>query len=357
MLIGKDKHKNQITVLICLILLSTFLLIIGCAKKQTAQLNETTEQNKPIPAQKSIPLSIENNCIGFLIGTMEEIPLVAKAGGAWIRPHPGPFSWELIEPKKGTFDFTLTDDLVKTAQYYNIAILPTIWPYASWDQAKCHGEECLVTEEDQFYSKDRIVIPNSRCKPCDWNAYKKFLSELVERYDGDGFKDMPGLQIPIKYWEILNEPEMREKDLTFFKGDEKEYVEILKYSYEAIKSSCPDCKVVQGGCAGNGKAGFWENVFTYGGADYFDIANIHFITHGDKETLNVKDFKALLDKHNIKKPIWVTEAELTDEKNLIEYSKNAIKAGATKIFFTKILMDDHKISPVYKNITDICNVP
>jgi len=377
--------KPQQVILITLILLLTIFVIFsfttGCQKIQPEQIQQPIQESHetksflpPQPSKpqqqppktnslananskpKSIPSSIENYCIGFLLGTIEEMPLIAMANGRWIRPHPGPFSWDLIEPKQGEFNFKPIDDLVKIAQHYNIAILPTIWPYASWDQSKCHSTECLVTPEDEFYN----IIPNSRCNPCDWNAYELFLSELVERYDGDNFRDMPGLQIPIKYWEILNEPEMKEKHLTFFKENEKEYVELLKHSYKAIKKACPDCKVVQGGCAGNSEwmLKFWDKVLALG-ANYFDIANIHFISHGDAETLNVKDFKALLKKHNIEKPIWVTEAEFVTEENLIEYSKNAMKSGATKIFFTKVLIDETKkdpsaLSPIYKNIEDVC---
>ena len=36
--------------------------------------------------------------------------------------------------------------------------------------------------------------------------YQDFVKQLVERYDGDGIDDMPGLKNPIKYWQIDNEP-------------------------------------------------------------------------------------------------------------------------------------------------------
>ena len=36
-------------------------------------------------------------------------------------------------------------------------------------------------------------------KPCSMDDYKNFLIKLVDRYDGDGSNDMPGLTKPIKY--------------------------------------------------------------------------------------------------------------------------------------------------------------
>ena len=76
---------------------------------------------------------------------------------------------------------------------------------------------------------------------------------------------MPNLKIPIKYWEILNEPEMNELGLTFYKGTGQEYVEILKNSNESIKATCADCKIVQGGAAGirPEMLSYWEKIFDF----------------------------------------------------------------------------------------------
>jgi hypothetical protein len=44
--------------------------------------------------------------------------------------------------------------------------------------------------------------------PDDMPAYKAWVSSVVERWDGDGQGDMPGLLRPIRYWEVDNEPDM-----------------------------------------------------------------------------------------------------------------------------------------------------
>ncbi|MFQ5888099.1 MAG: hypothetical protein ACE5HY_05330, partial [Candidatus Hydrothermarchaeales archaeon] len=159
---------------------------------------------------------------------------------------------------------------------------------------------------------------------------------LDDRYEGDGIDDMLGLEIPVLYWEILNEPEMNSPDLTFYKGTQEEYVEILRISYGTIKEVCPECQVVQGGAAGSGATiTYWSTIFDLGGGDYFDIANIHFISHGDQSTLNVKEFKSLMDEKGINKPIWVTEAEFESEDQVADSVEGALAAGASKIFFTR----------------------
>jgi|Deesub1362A_J573_1020465.scaffolds.fasta_scaffold19882_2 hypothetical protein len=54
---------------------------------------------------------------------------------------------------------------------------------------------------------------------------------------------------------------------------------------------------------------FWEPITSDTGK-YFDIANIHSIdTDGRREDLLVLKFKKFLEKHGVKKPIRITEAQ------------------------------------------------
>jgi len=281
---------------------------------------------------------VNGSCFGNLVGGWDEISSLKGLGSGWVRPHPGPFVWQWIEPSKGKFKWRLTDKWVKEAQRNDVSILGTIWPYADWDQEACHTSSCEVGPNDiflpNFGESEGSYIPPSRCAPCNIDDYKEFLIQLVERYDGDGENDMPGLTNPIKYWEILNEPEMESQSLTFFNGSKEEYFQILKASYEAIKNACPDCQVLHGGAAGmtNLTLSYWEYLFDLGAGDYFDIANIHFLGGWDPATLNVKDFKNLLEQFGLTKPIWVTEAQFFSDEDMVSSIKGAMDAGASKVF-------------------------
>ncbi|MBI2546390.1 hypothetical protein HYV81_04375 [Candidatus Woesearchaeota archaeon] len=331
----------------------------------TFETQETQMADKAAPAAQGastgIPESIESNCIGFLVGIPSEVRTILLTGAGWARPHPGPFVWDHVEPQQGNFNFEATDDYVKNAQDNNIAMLATVWPYSVWDQSACHGSECQVSSDDQFL-KPLEQLPKSRCAPCSLDSYDRFLTKIVERYDGDGIDDMPGLRIPVKYWEILNEPEMNEPDLTFYKGTQEEYVGILKNSNKAVKTACADCKIVQGGAAGirSGMLSYWGKIFDLGGAAYFDIANIHYINSGDLNSLNVKDFKNLMQEKNVVKPIWVTEAEYSSESQIETSVNGALNAGASKIFFTRFIVGQRSPPPpgqysaIYEKITELC---
>jgi len=270
-----------------------FLLLFGCA---------------------TVELTDVNTCIGTLAHHSSEYNAIAEAGIAWARPHPGPFSWGYTETSSGEYDWSETDKWVKSAQKHGVHTLATVFPYADWDQCRLG---CEVSSTDHF-ARGRNQIPHSRCMPCDINAYATWLSNLVERYDGDGVGDMPGLIMPITHYEILNEPELNGPELTFFIGTPKEYAIILNASYNAVKTACTDCYVLHAGAAGSGNTiSYWDEVFSYNVS--FDISNIHYIGMWDKQSLNTNDWNLLLQKYGIDSPIWVTEAEITgQEYNLIK---------------------------------------
>ena len=220
--------------------------------------------------------------------------------GQWVRPHPGPFIWNHIEKEKGKFSWEEADKYVVYAQEHNQTILATIWPHANWEQKSCKRKKA----RSPFGNRFTKYLSN----PCSMDDYKNFLLKLIDRYDGDGNNDMPGLTKPIKHWDIMNEPEFR----MFFKGSKEDFVEIFNFSSKIIREKQKDAVIVMAGAAGmfpeNKK--YWKSVLPKI-KDNFDIANIHHISDPegkcDKEFW-VDEFSSLLKSLNINKPIWVTEA-------------------------------------------------
>jgi len=271
-----------------------------------------------------------------------------EAGGAYDRPFFELFQWGMIESESGLFDFFETDKYVRDAQAHGFHILANIQPFAHWDQMKCHQD--LPPVKGPGVSK----LHPTKGRPCNMEQYQNFVTKLVERYDGDGVDDMPGLTVPIKHWEVLNEPEFQEEPLVFFQGSSADYFEILKATYEAVKKADPEALVVQGGMAGMMEVctQFWQGVFDLGGADYFDIANMHSIGHG--EHLNIPSFKRFLAENGIgNKPIWITEVQYQQAHQTQDYSAEdfakilarsyifALANGVEKLFYVNI-----KLPPV-----------
>ena len=237
----------------------------------------------------------------------------------WVRPHPGPFVWNRIEKKQGVFSWDEADQYVLYAQNHNQKTIATIWPYANWEQKSCKrrkGRSPFGKKFSKYLSK-----------PCSMDNYKIFLTKLVDRYDGDGKNDMPGLTMPITHWEIMNEPEFR----MFFRGTEDEFVEIFNVSSKLIRSKQKQSVIIMAGAAGMFPENkrFWKSALPKI-KDHFDIANIHHISTPDgncDREFWVDEFSDLLKSLDIDKPIWVTEA-MTGKCRVIPTYIKAFASGA-----------------------------
>lgn len=310
------------------------------------------------------------NKFGFLGGGADDTgDGIVEKGGAWVRPHPGAFVWDMMqESKDGEIDFSFSDTEVKNYGKNNLGIVATIWPFAAWDQKNLvNAADCKVESNDGFLPKNDkkgrgSYLPEYRCNPSDWMAYQTFVQKVVERYDGDGIEDMPDLTMPIKFWEIMNEPDlqyqnnMAPKDgsnsLNFYKQGPDEYAQLLIKTSEPIRLADPEAKILIAGAAGADERmlRFYQGVFTNKDTlTAFDIGNIHCISNDQKTNdFNVAPYKSMLEKAGAPgKPIWVTEAEAmyssVAEENFLSTKKStegAISAGAQRIFYTRDQFDD-----------------
>lgn len=320
-----------------------------------------TSSSEPV----EIPFNILNNKYGFLSGGPESNDFITSVGASWLRPHPGPFLWDAMQKTDtAQISFNKTDKLVKESGKAELAILATLWPFANWDQKMgTGGGKCAVSGNDEFLAKNDKkgrddYLPEYRCAPVDWEAYENWVRQVVERYDGDGQDDMTGLTMPIKYWEVMNEPDLPVVDdgrLVFWLDTPSNYAELLKGTYKVIKEADPTASVIIAGAAGGDKQflDFYKKVFNDPQAlASFDIANIHCISNDSYDSFNVEPYKKMLSGFGITKPIWVTEAEamVTDDasKNATQTwksSQKALELGAQKIFFTRYEFDDKMGGP------------
>lgn len=75
---------------------------------------------------------------------------------------------------------------------------------------------------------------NASPKPEYREHFARWVEAVVERYDGDGQADMPGLRWPIKHVEIGNEFSTYEPEPV------DEYLDVLKLAYDAAHRAFPD---------------------------------------------------------------------------------------------------------------------
>ena len=137
--------------------------------------------------------------------------------------------------------------------------------------------------------------------------YIAWVKVCVERYDGDGKDDMPGLVTPCKFWQVGNEPPPFLKD----------YPDLLRITYGAIKTADPEAKVLIAGCPGMPK-GYTQHfrrvylpILRELNGKGFDIFDFHWYgnARGDYDIREVLSGirRCLRETGFADVPIWITE--------------------------------------------------
>lgn len=225
------------------------------------------------------------------------------------------YSWRFVNPAEDVYDWSKWDLLVQSAQMHNITLLASIGNgVPAWANGQapnctsCWREPPLDLWED----------------PWEESSWYRYVYNFVERYDGDGYNDMPGLQKPIKYYEMWNEPDLRWgfSYPTYpphqFNGDVNDYVRLSAAGYDAVKDADPSATVVGPATAqtigntalvGQWFIWDWDQWEAAGGLNYVDIVSFtRYPDQADWDALNyVNVFMSYADANRGGKPIWLTE--------------------------------------------------
>lgn len=326
------------------LLQKTLFAAVFCALIVQPTVTEAAFARKPL-----------SNHFGMLSYANSGQKYTRKAKAGWLRPHPGPMVWDMMQQEQGAdYDFAYMDAVVRKAQRNGLNVLMTIWPYAEWDQVQRENvESCAVYADDHFLPRSgksqvsttvQEYLPEHRCNPHSWSAYRNWVIAVVERYDGDGVEDMPNLRYGVKHWEVMNEPDLPDvgSGTQFYKQGPTAYYTLLKKTSTAIHRADEDAKVLIAGAAGTTDTmmDFYDELFTERpkAKRYFDIGNVHCISC-ESDSMNVEEYQAMLERNNVNKPVWVTEAEkhtadnradrLTETRQAI---RAALELDAEKIF-------------------------
>ncbi len=269
---------------------------------------------------------------------------LADAGVQWYREYCSDdinFSWAFVEQQPGVFDWAAWDILVTGAQNHQINLLASI---GNSVPAWANGTANWRQPPTDLYGN-----------PQENTAWYRFVSALVERYDGDGQSDMPGLSRPIKYWEVWNEPELRQVwnppdyPAHQFNGGAQDYVRLLAVAYSAIKQADPAATVV--GPATAQIPGFsydpkwtmwdWQGFVSAGGLNYVDILSFHvYFDRTDWDPSGVIELVLnAVDANRGGKPVWLTETgwEGDPAGDHADKARNLVRSAL--IFWARPFMD------------------
>lgn len=231
------------------------------------------------------------------------IKLWKTTGAKWDRRD---FWWSVCEPEQGVWEWDYFDKVMKEFRDNDVNPLIILCYGSSW-----YGNAPVTDEERE--------------------AYGRYVFNMVNRY-----KDT------CKHWEIWNEPDI----LPFWapKPSGADYTALLKVAYTQAKKADPDCKVVAGALATDGRR-FLNEMYENGAKDYFDILSFH--TYGNNPTEEsltdiVEKLSKIMVTHGDMKPLWCTEtgiytgpAGVSEEEQAsrgVKFTVTLLSLGVEKVF-------------------------
>ncbi len=214
-----------------------------------------------------------------------------------------------------------------------------VWPYLNHQQILERGD---LQQVDRFFATasefglDLVMVigpwPGARTAahtdrylPDDLEAYAAWVRGVVERYDGDGVDDMPGLTARVVAWEIDNEPDLHNAEPPrgvepedAIEGFEtpREYASLLLVTAQAIREADPDAFVLSGGIyrpmTASGRA-YLEQVLELPGVrDAIDGVSLHCY-FSENNLGRVRETMVTARELAPDHAIWITETSVPSE--------------------------------------------
>jgi TolB protein len=266
-----------------------------------------------------------------------------------INTHWNHWAEDLSVYKQKTIGFGIVRDQAWWAGLETSDLAGSEWASANWNYT--YNTETLCGKEIKYQSgldnlvklyqdddsPELLLLLNlkndniSSFETITADQYYDYVYHVVERYDGDGQDDMPGLIRPVSYFEVGNEVDyIRTGDSRHGYLSPKDYVEKrLIPAYNAAKAANKDAVIMGSGLGMEsdllgGKTGefntayleaMYDNITDNGGSKnnnfYMDKIAIHYYSQNEHPELfdeNIKEVEnVIIDKEGREKAIWITE--------------------------------------------------
>lgn len=156
------------------------------------------------------------------------------AGVDWAREE---LSWGVLERhRKGGREWYQFDERIQQAGEAGYGIIGMLLTTPDW--ARVSDCESRI----ERYASEGVTTQSYWCPPENLDDFADYVRAVVERYDGDGVKDVGGSP-RIAVWQIWNEPNHWET----WPGSPEEYGRLLEAGYNAVKEADPTAIVATGG--------------------------------------------------------------------------------------------------------------
>lgn len=169
-----------------------------------------------------------------------------EAGLTWV--NFGDVRWKYFEkrPPKGDkhfYEWQGLDHAVRHWQKHGFDIVMTVRTGKAWFSGP------MKYTTDKAVPIIKLMIAESDRMPKEEHMihYETFIKSLVERYDGDGVEDMPGLIRPVLHYQIGNEY----GNPAFWTGSVEQYYRLLTVASRAARSANITVRIIPNGLRTN----------------------------------------------------------------------------------------------------------
>jgi hypothetical protein len=205
-------------------------------------------------------------------------------------------AWDLVEPRRGDYDFALVDRKVLAAARARIGVLGLIVRAPAWASGR---------------ARSPFTPPRN---PADYAAFAKV---LVARYGPNGslWREHRGVpKVPVRDWEIWNEPNLA----VYWTAQPfmRPYARLLNAAYGAIKGADRGATVVMAGMANFSWRDLSRLYRSAGVRLRFDVAAAHpFSGRPSNAVKIVRLNRDVLNRNgDARRPIWLTELTWSSAK-------------------------------------------
>jgi len=189
-----------------------------------------------------------NSPFGMFGQTLIYVDAMSKAGVRWYSDY---WSWQSIEPARGTFVWTEPEERMARAEAADMNLTVTFWGTPPWVRPS-HPGDFTFGPDDLQDATDFFSEVAGHCRGrTDW--WIPWIEPNVARDPVFGF--------PLGYW--ASRPHARS------------YTAYQRAAYTGAKAGDPDCTVVGMNTAGV-DLGFIGRCYDEGAGDTFDVMNVHY---------------------------------------------------------------------------------
>jgi len=136
---------------------------------------------------------------------------LADLGAVFVRTTP--IAWGALEPQppsggKPHYAWKQLDEAILIWQLTGLRPVLVLTPASSWGALPAARSAWIQTLRAGLGRPEAAAAARSARgatppRPGMWTRWERFVRDLVERYDGDGHADMPGLRRPVRHLQVL----------------------------------------------------------------------------------------------------------------------------------------------------------